>query len=131
MLAAAGKVPRAAAAGVMFFGELGLDGQLRPVRGVLPAVVAGVDEASGSGKVMRGRALTNAARLSCSPGVRGSAQLRLACGVGLDGGAQAAAGFRAARSCPVARWEEHRAPLAERSPAAVPVGCRLGCCDGA
>ena len=40
VLAAAGTVPRAACDGVMFFGELGLDGRLRPVRGVLPAVVA-------------------------------------------------------------------------------------------
>jgi magnesium chelatase family protein len=40
VLAAAGAVPRDAAAGVMFLGELGLGGRLRPVRGVLPAVAA-------------------------------------------------------------------------------------------
>jgi magnesium chelatase family protein len=40
VLTAAGTVPRAASDGVMFFGELGLDGRLRPVRGVLPAVAA-------------------------------------------------------------------------------------------
>ena len=40
VLAANGKVPQAASAGVMFFGELGLDGRVRPVRGVLPAVAA-------------------------------------------------------------------------------------------
>ena len=40
LLTAAGTVPRAASDGVMFFGELGLDGRLRPVRGVLPAVAA-------------------------------------------------------------------------------------------
>jgi magnesium chelatase family protein len=40
LLTAAGTVPRAALDGVMFFGELGLDGRLRPVRGVLPAVAA-------------------------------------------------------------------------------------------
>ena len=40
VLTAAGTIPRAASDGVMFFGELGLDGQLRPVRGVLPAVAA-------------------------------------------------------------------------------------------
>ena len=50
MLAAAGKVPRAAVDGVMFFGELGLDGRLRPVRGVLPAVAEAVS--NGFGKVM-------------------------------------------------------------------------------
>src|SRR5262252_8912512 len=40
ILAAAGTVPAAAIEGVSFLGELGLDGQLRPVRGVLPAVAA-------------------------------------------------------------------------------------------
>ena len=35
LLAAAGEVPRAACASVLFLGELGLDGSLRPVRGVL------------------------------------------------------------------------------------------------
>jgi magnesium chelatase family protein len=40
ILAAAGTVPVTAIEGVTFLGELGLDGQLRPVRGVLPAVAA-------------------------------------------------------------------------------------------
>jgi magnesium chelatase family protein len=40
ILAAAGTVPVAAVEGVTFLGELGLDGRLRPVRGVLPAVAA-------------------------------------------------------------------------------------------
>jgi magnesium chelatase family protein len=40
ILAAAGTVPVAAIEGVTFLGELGLDGRLRPVRGVLPAVAA-------------------------------------------------------------------------------------------
>src|SRR6266536_2999205 len=40
VLAAAGTVPAAAIEGVTFLGELGLDGQLRPVCGVLPAVAA-------------------------------------------------------------------------------------------
>src|ERR1700761_3243073 len=40
LLAAAGVLSVAALAGTMFLGELGLDGQLRPVRGVLPAAVA-------------------------------------------------------------------------------------------
>ena len=46
ILAAAEAVPTAALAGKMFLAELGLDGRLRPVPGVLPAVVAaeaGVD----------------------------------------------------------------------------------------
>src|SRR5215469_3682000 len=66
ILAAAGKVPRAAASGVMFFGELGLDGQLRPVRGVLPAVAKAAE--SGFGKVMV--AAQNAAEAALVPGVR-------------------------------------------------------------
>ncbi len=37
ILGAAGSVPAAGIDGVAFLGELGLDGQLRPVRGVLPA----------------------------------------------------------------------------------------------
>ena len=40
ILAAAGAIPGAAIDGVAFLGELGLDGRLRPVRGVLPAVAA-------------------------------------------------------------------------------------------
>jgi magnesium chelatase family protein len=40
ILAAAGTVPVTAIEGVTFLGELGLDGRLRPVRGVLPAVAA-------------------------------------------------------------------------------------------
>ena len=65
VLAAAGKVPRAAVDGVMFFGELGLDGQLRPVRGVLPAVAAAVE--AGFGKVMVAQA--NASEAILVPGV--------------------------------------------------------------
>jgi magnesium chelatase family protein len=66
ILAAAAKVPRAAVETVMFFGELGLDGQLRPVRGVLPAVAAAVD--AGFGTVMV--AEQNAAEAALVPGVR-------------------------------------------------------------
>lgn len=40
VLAAAGTVPVAAAGGAVLIGELGLDGAMRPVRGVLPAVLA-------------------------------------------------------------------------------------------
>jgi magnesium chelatase family protein len=38
VLTAAGRVPRAASDGVMFFGELGLDGRLRPVPGLVPDI---------------------------------------------------------------------------------------------
>jgi magnesium chelatase family protein len=66
VLAAAAKVPRAALDGVMFFGELGLDGRLRPVRGVLPAVVAAAS--AGFAKIMV--AEQNAAEAVLVPGVR-------------------------------------------------------------
>ena len=66
LLAAAGTVPRAASDGVMFFGELGLDGQLRPVPGVLPAVAAAAPK--GFGTVMV--AEQNAPEAALVPGVR-------------------------------------------------------------
>jgi magnesium chelatase family protein len=66
VLTAAGTVPRAASEGVMFFGELGLDGKLRPVRGVLPAVVAA--ESGGFGTVLV--AERNAAEAALVPGIR-------------------------------------------------------------
>jgi magnesium chelatase family protein len=66
VLAAHAVVPREAAAGVMFFGELGLDGRLRPVRGVLPAVVAAVK--AGFETVMV--AAENAVEAALVPGVR-------------------------------------------------------------
>jgi magnesium chelatase family protein len=40
VLAAAGEVPVASVGTVCWLGELGLDGRLRPIRGVLPAVLA-------------------------------------------------------------------------------------------
>jgi magnesium chelatase family protein len=40
LLAAAGQVPYESVAGAVWIAELGLDGRLRPVRGVLPSVVA-------------------------------------------------------------------------------------------
>jgi magnesium chelatase family protein len=66
VLTAAGKVPRAAPEGVMFFGELGLDGRLRPVRGVLSAVAAAAGK--GFGTVMV--AEQNAAEAALVPGLR-------------------------------------------------------------
>jgi magnesium chelatase family protein len=67
LLTAAGTVPRAALDRVMFFGELGLDGRLRPVRGVLPAVVAAADDGR-FGTVMV--AAQNAAEAALVPGMR-------------------------------------------------------------
>jgi len=66
LLTAAGTVPRAAVEGVMFFGELGLDGQLRPVRGVLPAVAAAAEK--GFARVMVAK--QNAPEAVLVPGVR-------------------------------------------------------------
>ncbi len=43
VLAAAGVVPAEALAGRLLLGELGLDGAVRPVRGVLPAVLAAIE----------------------------------------------------------------------------------------
>jgi magnesium chelatase family protein len=61
ILAAAGVVPTAAIEDVAFLGELGLDGQLRPVRGVLPAVAAAAH--AGFGKVAVAQANVDEAAL--------------------------------------------------------------------
>ena len=66
ILAADGMLKAAALAGVMFFGELGLDGQLRPVRGVLPAAVAAAS--AGFSQIAVARA--NADEAALVPGVR-------------------------------------------------------------
>jgi magnesium chelatase family protein len=66
LLTAAGTVPRTASDGVMFFGELGLDGQLRPVPGVLPAVAAAAPKEFGTVMV----AEQNAPEAALVPGVR-------------------------------------------------------------
>jgi magnesium chelatase family protein len=66
ILAAAGAVPGAAIDGVAFLGELGLDGRLRPVRGVLPAMAA----AAGAGFVKVVVAQANAAEAALVPGLR-------------------------------------------------------------
>jgi magnesium chelatase family protein len=66
ILAAAGVVPLAAIEGVAFLGELGLDGQVRAVRGVLPAVAAAAG--AGFGKVIV--ATANMAEAALVPGLR-------------------------------------------------------------
>jgi magnesium chelatase family protein len=93
LLTAAGTVPRGAVEGVMFFGELGLDGRLRPVRGVLPAVAAAAGE--GFARVMV--AEQNAPEAALVPGVRVIAASSLTAAVdwlrgtpGLRGGPPAA-----------------------------------------
>jgi magnesium chelatase family protein len=66
ILAAAGAIPGAAVDDVAFFGELGLDGRLRPVRGVLPAMAA----AAGAGFAKVVVAQANAAEAALVPGLR-------------------------------------------------------------
>jgi len=66
ILGAAEVVPAASLADLLFIGELGLDGRLRPVRGVLPAVVAAV--AAGFGNVVV--PADNAPEAALVPGIR-------------------------------------------------------------
>jgi magnesium chelatase family protein len=66
IMAAAGDVPAAAIHGLAFVGELGLDGQLRPVRGVLPAVAGAAAAGFQQVAVARG----NAAEAALVPGLR-------------------------------------------------------------
>jgi magnesium chelatase family protein len=66
LLAAAGALPAAALAGLVLFGELGLDGRVRPVRGVLPATASAW--AAGFSTVAVPRA--NALEAALVPGVR-------------------------------------------------------------
>jgi magnesium chelatase family protein len=68
LLTAAGRVPRAASDGVVFFGELGLDGGLRPVRCVLPAVVAAAERGFGTVMVAEQNAPEAAAVRARPPG---------------------------------------------------------------
>ena len=61
ILAGAGLVDGRQAAGAVHLGELGLDGQLRPVRGILPSVAAAV--ASGAARVVVAEGNAEEARL--------------------------------------------------------------------
>src|SRR5581483_4658674 len=66
ILAAAGVVRLAAIEGMAFLGELGLDGRVRPVRGVLPAVAAAAAAGFGNAVV----AAANMAEAVLVPGLR-------------------------------------------------------------
>jgi magnesium chelatase family protein len=68
LLAAADALPLSSPAGKMFLAELGLDGRLRPVPGVLPAVVAAESSVDAVDTVVV--AAENAAEASLVPGVR-------------------------------------------------------------
>ncbi len=74
VLAAHGAVPPARTAELVLLGELGLDGRVRPVRGVLPSVMAAV--AGGHGRVVVPSA--NAAEAALVPEARVLAVDRLA-----------------------------------------------------
>lgn len=66
VLSAAGGLPVQALERVVLFGELGLDGRVRPIRGVLPATLAAA--AAGFARVVVPRA--NAAEAALVPGVQ-------------------------------------------------------------
>ena len=66
LLSADDVIPLTAPAGMMFLAELGLDGRLRPVPGVLPAVVAAAD----GGMTTMVVAAENEAEAALVPGVR-------------------------------------------------------------
>lgn len=82
LLAGAGMLGRDPS-GVVHLGELGLDGRLRPVRGVLPAVKAGLD--AGFERFVVPSANTDEARLVPGAMVRGADSLaQVAYGYGAD-----------------------------------------------
>ncbi|MGH3375115.1 MAG: YifB family Mg chelatase-like AAA ATPase [Actinoallomurus sp.] len=66
VLGASEALPTDACAGVVMIGELGLDGRVRPVAGVLPAVLAAADSGAETVIVPRG----NADEASLVPGVK-------------------------------------------------------------
>jgi magnesium chelatase family protein len=66
LLSAAGEIPPSALLGVVLLGELALDGRIRPIRGVLPAVLAAAE--AGLTTVMV--ATDNAAEAALIPEIR-------------------------------------------------------------
>ncbi|TDB87631.1 YifB family Mg chelatase-like AAA ATPase [Actinomadura sp. 7K534] len=66
LLAAAEAVPARACAGLVLIGELGLDGRLRPIQGVLPAVLAAANQGCHTVVVPR----ANAAEAELVPGMK-------------------------------------------------------------
>lgn len=67
ILGAAGVVPATRIAGPFFLGELGLDGRLRPVRGILPSVLSAAKQGDDVVVVVPA---ANAAEATLVPGVR-------------------------------------------------------------
>ncbi|TDE18959.1 YifB family Mg chelatase-like AAA ATPase [Actinomadura sp. 6K520] len=66
LLGAAEAVPARACAGLVLIGELGLDGRLRPIQGVLPAVLAAANQGCDTVVVPR----ANAAEAELVPGMK-------------------------------------------------------------
>jgi magnesium chelatase family protein len=66
ILSAAGVVPKDGLAGTVFLGELGLDGRIRPVPGILPSIAAAA--AAGFGRAVVAR--QNAAEAALVPSMR-------------------------------------------------------------
>jgi magnesium chelatase family protein len=66
ILSAAGVVPKDGLAGTVFLGELGLDGRIRPVPGVLPSIAAAAGAGFGRAVVPR----QNAAEAALVPSMR-------------------------------------------------------------
>jgi magnesium chelatase family protein len=65
-LSAAGVVPKDGLAGTVFLGELGLDGRIRPVPGILPSIAAAAGAGFGGAVVPR----QNAAEAALVPSMR-------------------------------------------------------------
>ncbi|HEY3952219.1 MAG TPA: YifB family Mg chelatase-like AAA ATPase [Streptosporangiaceae bacterium] len=110
ILAASGATPTAALDKIVFLGELGLDGRLRPVCGVLPAVAAAAT--AGFGEVMVPEA--NAPEAALVPGMRVISASNLAAAVRWIRGDASGDGPDAARyfdaSHDVAAWGACRSP---------------------
>ena len=66
LLAASGQLPAAAAQSLVTFGELGLDGAVRPIAGVLPMVI----DAAANGETDFAVPNGNAAEAACIPNIR-------------------------------------------------------------
>ena len=118
ILAAAGAIPGAAIDGVAFLGELGLDGRLRPVRGVLPAMAA----AAGAGFAKVVVAQANAAEAALVPGLRVVGAPTLAGLLAWLRGEPASGGEEVACAVPGQQPEPSPGQSPGPSPAPVPAG---------
>ncbi len=114
ILAAAGSIRASWLDGLVFLGELGLDGRLRPVPGVLPAVAAAA--AAGFSRVVAPR--ENLAEAALVPGVQIVAPVSLSALMDWLSGRKPATGDEAVRVVEAGTWPASIAALA--SPATGP-----------